>query len=141
VGELSPHLTQCRLGQFLPPYQMVSSSIQPFRNNRYGPKIKSCAPLGGTESPSNTNVAWAEAYSCTKWHVDSSSRLATTDMGRKLGAVPFLGGGSWAPTNTMWPGPRPTTVPSFILIHPNVWPQYTNVTDRQADRRRQTTVG
>ena len=31
----------------------------------------------------------------------------------------------------MWPGPRPTSVPSFILIHPTVWPQYTNVTDRQ----------
>jgi len=39
--------------------------------------------------------------------------------------------------------PRPTCVPSFILIHPIVWPQYTNVidrtgqdkeTDRQTDR-------
>jgi len=24
--------------------------------------------------------------------------------------------------------------PSFILIHPTVWPQYTNVTGRQTDR-------
>jgi len=24
--------------------------------------------------------------------------------------------------------------PSGILIHPAVWPQYTNVTDRQTDR-------
>jgi len=24
VGELSPHLTQCRLGRSLPPYQVVS---------------------------------------------------------------------------------------------------------------------
>ena len=30
----------------------------------------------------------------------------------------------------MWPGPRPTCTPSFILIHPTVWSQYTNVTDR-----------
>jgi len=30
----------------------------------------------------------------------------------------------------MWPGPRPTSMPSFILIHPTVWPQYTNVTGR-----------
>ena len=37
-------------------------------------------------------------------------------------------------SNTMWPGPRPTCMPSFILIHPTVWPQYTNVTDRQTDR-------
>jgi len=45
--------------------------------------------------------------------------------------------------NTMWQGPRPTSMPSFILIHPTVWPQYTNIrdrigqvreTDRQMDR-------
>ena len=30
----------------------------------------------------------------------------------------------------MWPGPRPTSVPSSVLIHPTVWPQYTNITDR-----------
>ena len=32
--------------------------------------------------------------------------------------------------NTMSPGLRPTSVPSGILIHPTIWPQYT-VTDRQ----------
>jgi len=52
--------------------------------------------------------------------------------------------GSWVPTgspsNTMWPGPRPTTLPSGILIHPTVWPQYTNVTDR-TDRTWQTDNG
>ena len=26
-------------------------------------------------------------------------------------------------------------MPSFILIRPTVWPQYTNVTDRQMDRQ------
>jgi len=26
-------------------------------------------------------------------------------------------------------------MPSFILIHPTVWPQYTNVTERQTDRQ------
>jgi len=30
------------------------------------------------------NVAWAEAYLGTQWHIDPSSHLATTDMGRKL---------------------------------------------------------
>jgi len=29
-------------------------------------------------------------------------------------------------------------MPSFILIHPTVWLQYTNVTDRQAGTSRQT---
>jgi len=40
-------------------------------------------------------VAWAEAYLHTKWHLDPSSRLATIDMVRKLGALhPFGGRGS-----------------------------------------------
>jgi len=37
----------------------------------------------------------------------------------------------------MWPGPRPICVPSFIFIHPTVWPEYTNVTHRH-DRTGQT---
>jgi len=36
-------------------------------------------------------------------------------------------GRGWVPTgspsNTMWPGPRPTFLPSGIFIHPTVWPQ------------------
>ena len=67
---------------------------------------------------------------------EMGDRLATVDMGRKVA----MGccGGSWvttgSPSNTMWPGPRPTSLPSGILLHPTVWPQYTNVTDRQADK-------
>ena len=34
-------------------------------------------------------------------------------------------GGSWVPSNTKSPWPRPTSVPSGILIHPDVWPQRT----------------
>jgi len=49
-------------------------------------------------------------------------------MGRKLGnRPPPWGGGAGSPSNTIWPGTRPTRVPSFILIRPTVWPQYTNV--------------
>jgi len=44
--------------------------------------------------------------------------------------APFRGALAGSPSN-MWPGPRPTSVPRGILIHPTVWPQYTNVTDRQ----------
>jgi len=46
------------------------------------------------------------------------------------GAVPLWRRGAGSPSNTMWPEPRPTHRPSFIFIHPPVWPQYTNVTDR-----------
>jgi len=38
----------------------------------------------------------------------------------------------------MWPGPRPSTVPSDIVVHPTVLPQYT--TDRQ-DRQRSDSIG
>ena len=51
-------------------------------------------------------------------------RLASIDMGRKLGHIPFLGEVG-LPSNTMSPGPRPTSVPSGILIHPAIWPQRT----------------
>jgi len=68
-------------------------------------------------------------YKCSTV-AEMGDRLATIDMGRKLGegSVPLLeGGGAESPSNTMWPGPSPTSVPSFILIHPTVWPQYTDV--------------
>ena len=74
-------------------------------------------------------------------------------MGRNLGAVPSSWGGelgphkgelgSWSPYSTMWPGLRPTSIPSGILMHPALWPQlihptvwlqYTTVTDRTEDR-------
>jgi len=42
-------------------------------------------------------VAWAKAYLRTKWHLDPFSRLATTDMGRKLEAVSLFGEGGDGP--------------------------------------------
>ena len=52
-------------------------------------------PLSGGEEmgPHLTQCGWAETYLRTKRHVDPSSRLTTTDMGRKVGAVvPLFGG-------------------------------------------------
>jgi len=47
-------------------------------------------------------------------------------MGRKLGeAVLFFGGRAGSPSKTISPGPRSTSLPSAILIHPAVWPQQT----------------
>ena len=47
------------------------------------------------------NVAWAEVYFRTKWHLDTSGHLARTDMGRKLGAVPLWGGAAGSPSSTI----------------------------------------
>jgi len=76
---------------------------------------------GGSGSPSHCGLA--EVYFCTKWHLHPSSRLATIDMGRKLGLRPLLGRGAGFPSNTMLSGLRPTSLPSGILIHPVIWPQ------------------
>jgi len=41
--------------------------------------------------------------------------------GTKIGGVCPIGGGvGWSPSNIMWPRPRPTSLPSGILIHPAV---------------------
>jgi len=105
----------------------------------------------GAESPSNTTSRRphvgrglaTEAYLRTKWHLDPCSRLATIDVGQKLGAPPLWVKGAGSPCSIMWPGPRPTCMPSFILIRPTVRPQCTNVTDRQdrTDRQQSNSIG
>jgi len=87
-GELRPHLTQRRLGRGLSPYQVACLSIHLFGHNRHGPKI-GCALFLGVAIPIEHKVNWAEAYLHTKWHLSPSCRFATTDIGRKLGAVPL----------------------------------------------------
>ena len=53
---LGPHLTKCHMGRGIPPYQVVSRSIQPFGHNRHWPKVGAAVPLSveGAGSPSNT---------------------------------------------------------------------------------------
>ena len=55
---------------------------------------------------------------------EMGDRLATIGMGRKWGGA-AVGAGSplGPPSNTVWPGPRSTSLPSDTLIHPTVWPQ------------------
>jgi len=54
--------------------------------------------FGGAGSRSNTIFTWAEAYLRTKWHLDPPSRLATIDMGGKVGMLcPHFGEGELGP--------------------------------------------
>jgi len=72
------------------------------------------------------------------------NHFATIDMGEKVegAAVPLsVGWEMGPPPNTMSPGQRPTFIPSGILIHPTIWPQYSNVTDRQDKQRSDSTGG
>jgi len=55
--------------------------------------------------------------------------ISRNDMGRSGGCcAPFVGG-ELGPHLRLSPGPRPTAIPSGILIHPTVW-QHTNITNR-----------
>jgi len=56
------------------------------------------------------------------YHFQKRAFLLTAE---KRGAAVPLSRGGGTPSNTMWPGPRFTSVPSGILIHPAVWSQQT----------------
>ena len=87
--------------------------------------------------------------SSTQYMLNMSNKSsAVAEMGdrarakwaKKWGAaVPLSVGGAGSPSNTMSPWPWPISVPSGILIHQTVWPQYTNVTDRQTGHRSDST--
>ena len=63
-----------------------------------GRNLGRAVPFGVELGPHLTQCARAEAYHRTKWDLDPPSRLATTNMGLKLGAcAPFLGDGELDP--------------------------------------------
>jgi len=74
----------------------------------------------------------ASTNACYKYFCKSSAvaeighRWGTIDMGQKRGWLLciFLGGAG-SSCNTMWPGPRPTSIPSGIVIYPAVWSKQT----------------
>jgi len=91
---------QCGLSRCLLAYQVAPSSIHPFGHNKHGPKTGwwwVCPLFWGSWVPIEHKVAWAETYLHTKCHLSPSSRLATTDIGRKLGDCAPLGKGKLRP--------------------------------------------
>jgi len=119
---------------------MHAAVLQPFDHNRNGPKIGEGAlpPFFGRVERGSylTQSRLARGlppYQVASWSIQP---FGCNRYGPKIGgAPPPLGRGAGSPSNTMWPGPRPTCLPSFILIRQTVWPQYTNVKDRQTDRQ------
>jgi len=88
-------------------------------------------------------MAWAEAYLPTKWHLDPSSHLVATNIGRKLGAIPLWGGQAGFPSNTVWQRrglPTCQVDPSNRL--PTIHQRQTDRhTDRQTDKQRSDSIG
>ena len=102
-----------------------------------GPYFFSCSLSAAWRCPSVDAAMDSDAGKCPRKDRNKSSAKSKVD--RKVGraAVLLSVERAGSPSNTPWP--RPTSVPSGILIHPAVWPQYTNVTDR-TDGANRTTV-
>jgi len=62
---------------------------------------------GRRRAGSSHNVAWAEAYLLTKWHLDPPNRLATIDMG--------------ADYTDAWAKPVPVNCESGEILYPFPW--------------------
>jgi len=107
--ELGPRLVQCGLSRDLLPYQVASSSIQPFGHNRHGPKIGwgwsgvpfSLGVAGSTSNkmsprPSSTFVPSGILIHAAVWRFGHNRR------GPKIGwgSAPY-GVGAGSPSNTV----------------------------------------
>ena len=131
-GELGPHLTQCGLGWGLLPYQVASSSIQPYGHNRHEPKTGGCAPFtegqGGAATPSNRTPPGLRFTSIPSGILIHPAVWPQQTWAKNwVGGCALFSGGAGSPSNTKLPGPRRTSIPSGILIHTVVWPQYTSM--------------
>jgi len=141
-GELGPHLAQCGVDQGPPLCQVPSWLIHPavwpqwtWAENWAG---GSPVPFSGRGElgPHLTQgrLGWVlPLYQVASWSIQP---FGYNRYGPKIGGcAPFWGRGAASPSNIIWPGTRPACVPSLILICRTVWPQYTNVTDRQTGQR------
>jgi len=85
-----------------------------------------CAPFAGKLGPRLTQCGLGRGL--LPYQVASSSirPFGHNRHGLKIvwGLCPFSGG-TGSPSNTKSPVPRPTSIPSGILVHPAVWPQRT----------------
>jgi len=104
-------------GHFTP--VLVASSCIGSRPSHISPKrdIADLRPMSIVAVLSHISATTEFLYKCSAV-AKTGNCLATLNMGRKQWggvAVPLQRGGSLS--NTMWPRPRPTSVPSGILIH------------------------
>ena len=80
MGEVGPHLTQWRLGQGVPPYQVVSWSIQPFASRDW--KVH-CAGYDNIYLPA-TGRQIKQKYYTGKSHEKKAERKRRTQTVRRL---------------------------------------------------------
>jgi len=115
---------------------------RPFGHNRHKLKIGGCA-IYGELGPHLTQCGLGRGLPSYQWHLNPSSRLATTDMDWKLGAVPhFFERGELSPHLTQCGQGRglPPCQVSSWSIQPFGHNTPTLQTDR-TDRQRSDSIG
>jgi len=93
-----------------------------------GRKFGDCASYGGKLDPRVTQCGLSRglpSYQVASWSIQP---FGHNRHGPKIqaGSAPFFtfwGGGAGSPSNTVSLGPRPTSLPSGVLIYPAIWPQ------------------
>ena len=133
LGELWPHLTQCRLGRGLHPHQVASWSVQPFGHNRHGPKWSGLVGWGaGSPSKQCRLGQGLPPYQVASWSIQPFGH------NRQGCCAPFWRWGAGSPSDTMWLGPMPSSIPCGILIRPTVFTIHQRHRQERTDRTGQT---
>jgi len=89
-------------------------------------------PEGGRAEPHLTQCGLCRDLPSHQVAFWSIQPFGHNSHGLKIGGCAPLKGAAGSPSNTMWPGPRPTSITSGILIHPANWPQQTWVENWRA---------
>ena len=102
--------------------------MQPFGHNRNGPKIGEGAPptFGGRGlGPHLTQSRLGWGLPPCQVPASSIQPFGRNKHWPKIWGLcpPFGEGRAGSPSNTKSPGPRPSSIPSDILIHAAIWPQ------------------
>ena len=97
-------------------------------HSRHGPKIGwGCALfLRGKLGPHRTQSRLDRGLPPCQLPASSIQPFGHNKHGPKIWGLrppPIWGGGAGSPSNTKLPGPRPSSMPSGILIHAAIWPQ------------------
>jgi len=98
-----------------------------------GRKSGGCAPFRGELGLHLTRCGLGRGLPAYQVASSSIQPFFHNRHGPKIGRglCPFWGGRSGSPSDTMWPGPKLTAIPSGTLIHPAVWPQYMSLKVRR----------
>jgi len=110
---------------FVDKYSNKSSAVAEMGDrghNRHGPKKRGrcCAPFAGELGPRLTQCGLGRGLLPCQVASSSIQRFGHNAHEPKTGGCAPFRGAAATPSNTTWPGPRFTSEPSGILIHPSV---------------------